>query len=483
MKMYIDGKPTDASNGEVIAVTCPVNGELIDTVPSATREDIQRAISIAVDGEKKWKKVPLHQRISMMQKFIDLVMAEETRQRLTELQSREMGKPYKESYGDFGGLKAHTDGFISAAKNNLCGTTIPFGNQAGLENDFDVSIREPIGTIIGIIPFNAPLVLFAKKVVPALLSGNCCIAKPASDDPLTVLALSELMYEAGFPGYAYQCVTGRGETTGEWLTADPRIAGVNFTGSTEAGKRVAENCGRNLKYQSLELGGNAPMIVCADADLDLTIANATVSRAFYNAGQICSLPKRFIVHRSLHDKFLEKLLAAISKVKMGDLHDPETNMGTLISEKAAMRVEAQVNQAIAQGAKLVCGNERSGAYYGPTVLDGVDTSMDICHDVEVFGPVFPIITFDTLEEAMDIANDTKYGLGACIMTADWGLGFRAAQDLDAGNVVINGQSLYRNLCTAYGANKDSGLGREGQTQTLLAMTQTKNIVFKGILKA
>lgn len=482
MKMYINGRPASASNGEVIEVLNPATNEVVDTVPSATKEDVKSAISVAVAGEKAWAAVPLHKRMTMMQNFIDLVMEEKNHKRLAMMQCLEMGKPYKESYNDFSGFKAHIEGFISAARNNLTGIVIPFGVQAGMENDFDVSIREPIGTIVGIIPFNAPLTLFAKKVAPALLSGNCCIAKPASDDPLTILMLSELMYEAGFPGYAYQCVTGRGETVGEWLTADDRIAGVNFTGSTAAGKRVAENCGRNLKYQSLELGGNAPMIVCADADIDCAVAEATACRAFYMAGQICSVPKRFIVHRSVHDKFLKKLLDKISAVKLGDPLDPETTMGTLISESAAKRVEAQVNRAIEQGAILVCGNERHGAFYGPTVLDGVDTSMDIAHDVEVFGPVFPIITFDYFDEAMDIANDTKYGLGSCIFTKDMSLGLKAALHFEAGSVVINGQSLYRNLLTPYGANKDSGLGREGQTQTLLAMTQTKNIVFKNILK-
>ena len=194
------------------------------------------------------------------------------------------------------------------------------------------------------------------------------------------------------------------------------------------------------------------------------------------------MPKRLIVHRSVHDEFLKKLLDKISAVKLGDPLAPETTMGTLISESAAKRVEAQVNRAIEQGAKLVCGNERHGAFYGPTVLDGVDASMDIAHDVEVFGPVFPIITFDDFDDAMDIANDTKYGLGSCIFTKDLSLGLKAALRFEAGSVVINGQSLYRNLLTPYGANKDGGLGREGQTQTLLAMTQTKNIVFKNILK-
>lgn len=480
MKMFINGKAVDASDGGVIAVVNPATGKAFDSVPAATEKDVDLAVSAAVAGEKEWASVPLHKRMAMMQKFIDLVMEEENHKKLAMTQCLEIGKPYKESYNDFGGFKAHIEGFISAARNNLTGTVLPFGCQAGLENDFDISVREPLGTIVGIIPFNAPLTLFAKKVTPALLTGNCCIVKPASDDPLTVLQLSELMYQAGFPGYAYQCLTGTGETVGNWLSADKRIAGVSFTGSTAAGEKVAENCGRNLKFQSLELGGNAPMIICADADVDLSVREASASRAFYLSGQICSVPKRFIVHRSIHDEFVKKLLKRLAECKVGDPMDPETNMGTLISEKAAMRVESQVNTAIAQGAKLLMGNERHGAYYGPTVLDGVDRSMDIAHDIEVFGPVFPIMTFDTLEEAMAMANDTKYGLGACIMTRDIPLGFKCARELEAGNVVINGQSLYRNLLTPYGANKASGIGREGQTQTLLAMTRYKNIVFKHI---
>lgn len=482
MKMFIGGRERDASDGSVIAVINPATNELVDTVPAATREDVDEVLNNAAEGEAEWADVPLHRRMAALQKFVDLALREDNRSKMALVMCREMGKPLKEAYGDFNILKNHVEGFISAARNNLTGTVLPFGGEAGKENDFDITIREPIGTIVCIIPFNAPLTLFAKKVAPALLTGNAVVIKPASDDPLTVLMLVKLMLEAGVPGNACQCVTGRGEGVGEWLTADRRIAGVTFTGSTEVGVRVAENCGRNLKYQSLELGGNAPLIICADADIDYAVAEASAGRATYLSGQICSVAKRFLVHRSIKDAFVAALVERVSAIKVGDPLDEDTQMGTLISEKAAKKVEAQVNLAIAQGAALVFGGVRNGAWYGPTVLDGCTAAMDIAHNVEVFGPVFPIFAFDTMEEAIALANDTRYGLGSGIITHDISLGMKVARRLKAGNVVINGQTFYRNLLTPFGGAKESGVGREGQTQTLLAMTEIKNIVVKNLFR-
>lgn len=481
MKMYIGGKACDASDGGTLNVTYPVTGEVIDTVPVATHEDVERVLAFSVEGHREWDAVPLHKRMAILSEFVEKVMQEKTRNRLTDTLYREMGRPRKECYGDFMILKNHIEGFISAARNNLTGTVLPFGGEAGKEHDFDVTIRQSIGPIVCIIPFNAPMTLFAKKVAPALLTGNSVIVKPASDDPLTILMLGELLLQCGVPGKAFQIVTGRGEQIGDWLTADKRIAGVSFTGSTEAGSKVAANAGRNLKFQSLELGGNAPLIICEDADVDYAVNEAVAGRATFISGQICTVAKRYLVHRSIHDIFVEKLVERLSAIRVGDPLDPETQMGTLISEKAAKRVEEQVKLTVSQGAKLLLGGVRKGAFYGPTVLDGVDSSMDIAHDVEVFGPVFPIITFDTVEEAIALANDTKYGLGSGIITNNMKIAMKAAVELQAGNVVINGQTFYRNLLTPFGGYKESGVGREGQTATLLAMTQIKNIVFKNIL--
>lgn len=235
MKMYIGGQERDASDGKMISVFNPATGKIFETVPAATQEDVNEVLDNAVKGFREWSQVPLHRRMAVLQKFVDLALQEENRKAMALAMCREMGKPYKECYGDFMILKNHVEGFISAARNNLTGTVLPFGGEAGKENDFDITIREPIGPIVCIIAFNAPLTLFAKKVAPALLTGNSAVIKPASDDPLTVLMLSKLMYEAGVPGNVYQCVTGRGEGIGDWLTGDKRIAGVTFTGSTDVG--------------------------------------------------------------------------------------------------------------------------------------------------------------------------------------------------------------------------------------------------------
>lgn len=481
MKMLIGGNHCNASDGKTLAVTNPATGEVIDTVPAATREDIEKVISLSVKGHREWDATPLHKRMAIIQRFVDLAMVEETRSEIAAIYCKEMGRPYRECYGDFNTLKNHVEGFISAVRNDLTGVTLPIGSEAGKEWDFDFTIRQSLGPIVCIIPFNAPFTLFAKKVAPALLTGNSVIVKPASEDPLALIRLGELMLEAGVPGNAFQLVTGRGGQIGDWLTGDKRIEGVSFTGSTEAGARVAENAGRNLKFQVLELGGNAPLIVCEDCDVDYAVEEAVAGRATYLTGQICTVAKRFLIQRSIHDEFVSKLVERVSQIKLGDPFDPETQMGTLISEKAACGVEAQVNRIVEQGGHIVFGGKRDGAYYGPTVVDGVTRDMDVAHDVEIFGPVFPIITFDTLEEAIEIANDSKYGLGSGIITNDMRKAMKASLELQAGNVVVNGQTFYRNLQTTFGGYKDSGVGREGQIVSLLNMTQVKNIVFKNIL--
>jgi succinate-semialdehyde dehydrogenase/glutarate-semialdehyde dehydrogenase len=480
MKMFIGDNTCDALNGKVIEVTNPATGELIDTVPDATKEDVDRAITLSIEGQREWAKLPMHKRAKILDKFVDLVMEEETRKRLAKLLSNEMGKPYKEAYGDFGLIESHFKGFNSAAQNILTGNTLPFGSEAGKEHDFDFTVREPIGTILGIIPFNAPPVHFAKKVAPALITGNAIILKPASDDPLTVLEFTRIIREAGVPGSVCQAITGRGSTVGNWLTQDSRISGVTFTGSSAVGREVAANIARNMKFMSMELGGNAPLIICQDADMD-TAVKASLFRATYLSGQICNVAKRFIVHRSIKDAYVEKLVEALKKVKVGDPMDPDTQMGTLISEKAAIEVEKQVNLTVAQGARLIYGGMRKGAYYYPAVLDNMRQNMDIATDTEVFGPVFAIFVYDTIEEAVEIGNNTMYGLASGVITKDMKTAMFVATNLKAGSVMVNGPTNYRNLQTPWGGYKMSGYGREGQTATLIAMTQIKNIVFKDIL--
>lgn len=480
MKMYINGTACDASDGKTIDVINPATGEVIDTVPSATKEDVDRAVEVAVEGQKRWAKdYPVWKRIELFQKFMKL--AEENRKEIAMTLCRESGRAIREAYGDFDWVFRQTYSFSAAAQCMLGGTTLPLGSEGGKENDFDITIREPLGVIVGILPFNDPINHWSKKVVPALLCGNSMVLKPASDDPLAAIQMTELAYEAGIPGDVMQIITGRGEQCGEWLSTNPKIAGITLTGSCEVGLKVANNLSKGLKYQSLELGGNAPMIVCDDADIDLAVEEAVIVRVMPRNGQACNTTKRFLLPESLKDEFIEKLVKRIEKFKIGDPTDWDTEVGTLISERAAKEVEAQVNLTISQGAKLVHGNKRNGAYYPPTVLDNCDSSMDIAHDMEVFGPVFPIFTYDNIESAIALANDTQYGLASSVFSRNYPRAFQIATRIEAGSVTINGQSSYRNARTAWGGYKLSGYGREGQEASILAMTQEKNIVFKHMM--
>jgi len=479
VKMLIGGKKVDSSDQRVIKVFNPANSELVDTVPAATEEDVKKSIALAVEGKKIWSAYPLYKRAAIIKKFIALV--DEHRDEMGLLLSKEMGKPINEAISEFSSIGQVFGGFIETA-NNLLGMAAPLGVQQGKEKDIEFSIREPLGTIVCIIPFNAPISLFSHKVAPALIAGNAVIIKPASDVPLALLYLGELMLEAGIPGGAIQFVTGSGSKVGRWLVEDPRIAKVSFTGSTGVGIDIAQAASKNLTPFSLELGGNAPLVVLEDGDVDLAVAESIAGRVAYNNGQICCSPKRFIVHSSLKNLFKDKMIAQLDQLVIGNPLDPRTQVGTLISEKAAIEVERQVNFTVEQGAKLVYGGKRNGAYYTPAVLVGVTMGMDVVHDMEIFGPVFPIISFDTIEEAVTISNDTIYGLGAAVFTADTKKAMKYALAVESGSVIINGQSFYRSLLMPFGGYKMSGIGREGLIITLEEVTQVKSIVFKNIIE-
>ena len=372
------------------------------------------------------------------------------------------------------------NGFVEAA-NQFLGKTMPIGVQAGREKDFEITIHEPLGVIACIIPFNAPLVLFSHKVAPSLIAGNSVIVKPSSDAPLTLMTLGKLMLEAGVPGDVIQFVTGSGSKIGDFITKDPRIAKVSFTGSTPVGVKIAEGCAKNLTHVGLELGGNAPFVVMEDADIEDAVNEAVAGRASYVTGQICNVAKRFLIHSGIKEEFRNRLIEKLKTIKIGDPMDPGTRMGTLISKKAAIEVEQQVKKTIDQGAKLVYGGERKGAYYTPAVLDEVTSDMDVAHDMEIFGPVFPLIGFDSLDEAILLCNETVYGLGAGIMTTDIKKAMKFATRVEAGSVIINGQSFYRSALMPFGGYKKSGIGREGLTITLEEVTQIKSVVFKSVL--
>jgi len=478
MKMLISGVKCDSSSKETIDVINPATGELVDTIPAATKEDAEKAIADSKEGQKEWAGIPLYRRAEILERFALLV--EQHGEEIATLLAKEMGRPLREAKGDIGNVTGIFRAYIGAAKNFL-GETMPVGGQTGKEKDLEFTIREPLGTIACIIPYNSPLVLFSYKAAPALIAGNAIVVKPASDDPLALLRLGELLLEAGIPGKAIQFVTGSGMKIGRCISESPLINRISFTGSTEVGLDIYEHAAKNLTHVSLELGGNAPFILMPDGNLELAVQEAFWGRASVLSGQICNTSKRFIIHRSLKEKFMEGLIEKLKTLVIGDPMDPNVTMGTLISEKAAKTVEAQIQKTVDQGARLVYGGTRNGAFVVPAVLDQVTADMDVMHDMEIFGPVFPIIEFDTYEEAIALANDTMYGLGAGIYTENMRTALRFIQDVEAGSVVVNGSSYYRTLLMPFGGYKKSGLGREGLFSALEEVTQIKCVVFKGML--
>lgn len=478
MKMNIGGQKVDSPDSKTIEVINPATQELIDTVPSATKEDMEKCLGIAQEGKRIWASTPLYERARILNKYADAV--EEHKEELAKLQCREMGKIIGECEFEIGAAAKIFRGFIERA-NHLYGETLP-DNQGGIEGDIIFTRREPLGVIACVVPFNYPVELYAHKVAPALITGNAVIVKPASDNPLVVIRLVELLIECGVPGSVAQVITGRGSVVGEYLIPSFKIDAVSLTGSTEVGIDVMMKSAQALHRVFLELGGNDALIVFEDADLELAVDEAFAGR-IQNAGQTCCACKRFVVHGSIKDKFTNMLVEKLSRLVKGDPMDRNTQIGCLINEKAAKEVEEQVNFTVKQGAKCIYGGKRYNyAFYEPAVLSGVTADMDIAKDMEVFGPVFPIIGFELAEEALAIANNTKYGLAGGVITRDINRALKTASKMNCGTVVINGSGCYRHMDHAFGGYKMSGLGREGISTTLEEMTQVKSYVLKGILR-
>jgi acyl-CoA reductase-like NAD-dependent aldehyde dehydrogenase len=478
MYMLINGQKRLSTTGQLIPVCNPADNRIIDSVPDASKSEVAEAVLHSLEGAKAWKQTPLFERAAIVKKFCSLI--DSHTDELAELQTREMGKPISQSLKDFTAVKEIFLAYSEAAKT-LVSEVMPLGGQAGKERDLEFTIREPLGTVVCIVPFNGPLVLFAYKAAPALIMGNAVVAKPTSDNPLTLLRLGELMLEAGIPGNVLQLVTGRGSTVGSWLVEDPRISKVSFTGSMEVGISVAKATAANLVKSSLELGGNSPFILLEDGDTDLAVKDAVFSRVLSNNGQICNTAKRFIIHTSKKEEFIKKLISELEKLNIGNPMDPDTQVGCLISEKAAIEVEAQVQKTIEQGASLICGGIRNGSFYTPAVLDNAAEGMDIAHDMEVFGPVFPVIEFKEDHEAIRIANSTIFGLGCGVYTSSIQRAMRFSMAIESGSVIVNGSSYYRSLLMPFGGYKKSGLGREGLLVSLKEMSQVKSVVFRDVL--
>ena len=477
MKNLIGYEWKDSSDGNIIEVTNPATGKLIDTVPNCSESDVNEAVRVAEIEQKKWADVPLHERAEKIYKFVSLV--ERDKDRVAKLLSDETGKPIKEAIAEIANVKIGATAFAERAKH-LYNESIPAGQEAGQEKCMQITVREPIGVVAAILPFNFPSDLFCQKVPPALLMGNSIIVKPSNYNPLTLIEYVKLMIEAGVPAGCIQILTGDGPTAGQALARHPGVHLVSLTGGTAAGIQTMGTASKNLTHVMLELGGNDAFIFLEDGDMDLAVKE-TIWGRLYNGGQVCCASKRFLIHNSRKQEFINRMKEVIDNLKVGDPMQEDTDMGPMININAAKRIEEQVNQMVAEGATIVCGGKREDAYYYPTILDNVTKDMEVAKDMEIFGPVISVIGFDDVEEAIEIANQSSYGLCGCVISKDYSRAMKIANRLECGGAVVNGASFYRSFEMPFGGWKHSGIGNEGVLTTLQEMSRIKTIVLKNIL--
>ena len=478
MKSLIGKEWRDAKNGSVIEVKNPATNELIDTVPSLSAEEVNEAVDYAYEAQKEWAKLSIRERCDILTKFVSLV--ERDKDSLAKTLSDETGKPIKEAYNEIANISIGVPAYVEKIKHDY-GNMIPRGTEKGQENTIQYTIQQPLGVMVAIIPFNFPSDIFINKIPPALLMGNAAILKPASVNPLTLTKYVELLVEAGVPAGVISVVHGSGSVVGSALTSNKKVNIVSLTGSTAAGIDAAKNCAEHLAHSSLELGGNDAFILCEDGDIDLAVEE-TVWGRLYNTGQVCCASKRFLIQNSVKQQYIDKMIEKIKTLKVGYPSEMDTDIGCLISEEAAIEVENQVNTTIEQGAKVVYGGRRNGAFYEPTIIDGVTKDMDVAKDMEIFGPVISIIGFDTIEEAVEIANQSIYGLSGSIITKDMNKAIKVSEAMECGGFVINGASFFRSFEQPFGGWKYSGIGNEGIMTTLREMSRTKTVILKNITK-
>ena len=464
MKMLLNGEWVNRP--QKLEVRNPQDGSLVDTVPLANAADMEAAIAAAVAAFERVRRMPAHRRMDILHRAAAHIEANhEAYARTIALEGiKTIREARKEVTRCIQTLR------ISAEEaRRITGETFPFDQMPGSENRVGYYLREPIGVIGAITPFNDPLNLVAHKVGPAIAAGNAIIVKPDSKTPLSALMLAQAFTEADVPPGMLQVVTGPGREIGDLLVTDPRVRMISFTGGTEVGRSISRKAG--LKKIGMELGSNCPVIVMNDADLDKAVA-ANVSGAFWAAGQNCLHVQRLLVQSGIYEAFVSRFVAAAEAYRVGDKLDEATDMGPLINEEAAIRVERMVEEALAAGATLLTGGERSGAFFAPTVLADVPPTCSLAYE-EVYGPVTVVYKFRTLDEAIRLANDVNYGLQAGIFTCNLQTAFQAIAGLEAGGVMVNDSTDYRVDGMPFGGVKGSGLGREGIRFALQEMTEPK----------
>ncbi|HEY2989519.1 MAG TPA: aldehyde dehydrogenase family protein [Candidatus Binatia bacterium] len=468
MKMFLAG--TWADKPKKIEVRNPYDNSVIDAVPKGDAGDVECALSFAERGAKVMAKLSGYERWKILRRAADLMAARN--EELGRIISQEEGKIIAEGRGEAARAVETMMGSAEEAKR-IHGETVPLDGDPSGKNKMGFTLRVPCGVVAAISPFNFPLNLVTHKVGPALAAANSVIVKPASDTPLSALKLTEILLEAGLPPEGIQCLTGPGGEIGDALVADKRVRKVTFTGSREIGERICHMAG--IKKVTMELGSNSPLIVMPDADLD-KVAVAVAATGYSNAGQTCISTQRVLTSRKIYGDFLGALKSKVEALATGNQLEEKTKVGPMVKETEAVRVEDWINEAIAGGARLAAGGGRRGAIYVPAVVADVKPEMRISRD-ELFGPAVAVTPFETIEEAIALANDSVYGLAAGIFTenVDWAMKF--AREAEAGNLHVNWGPQWRVDLMPYGGLKESGFGKEGPRYAVEEMTELKMIVF------
>ncbi|GEK46313.1 NAD-dependent succinate-semialdehyde dehydrogenase [Halomonas pacifica] len=471
-KAYIGGQWRDAERR--FAVTNPATGELLAEVPDLGADEAREAVAAAEASWADWRQRPVKERAALLRAWYEAIMANQ--EALAQLMTQEQGKPLAESRGEVAYGASFVEFYAEEAKR-MAGETLP---SHGVDKRILV-LREPIGVVAAITPWNFPLAMITRKCAPALAAGCPVVIKPAEATPLTALALVRLGEQVGLPAGVLNVVTGeKPAAIGEVLTTDPRVRKVSFTGSTPVGKMLLAQCAGTVKKAAMELGGNAPFIVFDDADLDAAVEGAVASK-YRNSGQTCVCTNRLLVQSGVYEAFLEKLAARVAQLKVGNGLEDGVSQGPLINQAAVEKVQSHVRDALDKGGRLICGgepHELGGTFFQPTVVADVTTEMKVATE-ETFGPLAPVFRFDSDEEAIAMANATEFGLAAYFYARDYRRIWHVMEGLEYGMVAVNEGILSTELAP-FGGVKESGLGREGSRHGLEDFTELKYVCIGGL---
>jgi succinate-semialdehyde dehydrogenase/glutarate-semialdehyde dehydrogenase len=472
-RAFIGGQWVEAAGGSTVPVTNPATGATLGTVPDCEAADTRVAIEAAAAALPAWRARTAKDRAALLRRLHDLMLANQDD--LARIMTAEQGKPLAESRGEIAYAASFLEWFGEEAKR-VYGDVIP-GHAPDRRI---VVIKQPVGVVAAITPWNFPSAMIARKLGPALAAGCTIVIKPATQTPYSALALAELAHRAGIPAGVVNVVTGNAKAIGGELTSHPAVRKLTFTGSTATGKLLLEQCARSVKKVSMELGGNAPFIVFDDADLDAAVAGAIVSK-YRNSGQTCVCANRLLVQSGVYDAFARKLAAAVARLRVGDGLAGEQDQGPLIDAAAVAKVEEHIADAVQKGAKVLAGGRRhalGGTFFEPTVLTDVTPAMRVARE-ETFGPLAPLFRFTTEDEAIGLANDTEFGLAAYVYTRDLGRSWRVPEALEYGMVGLN-TGLISTEVAPFGGIKESGNGREGSKYGIADYLEIKYLCIAGV---